>query len=215
LVDFDGDGRLHLLAGSHCCDGLGFHLFRRQQDGSWAPRQRLAVTPAPGLQLSRLARNFVTAADWNGDGIPDLLFSSSRFAPGVFVAYGPLRGGDPIALAYEIPIQPKGTVFAVAVADWDGDGKPDLLVAQTVEGKGGIYWYKNLGGAAEPRLAKGRLLVADSSSDDIIRGFCVCDWNADGRPDLVVTRDVLSPANPKGKRVRWQGAVWLYLHDPR
>ena len=40
-MDFDGDGRLGLLSGSNCCDSLGFHLFRRKANGSWAPLKRL------------------------------------------------------------------------------------------------------------------------------------------------------------------------------
>jgi hypothetical protein len=101
-----------------------------------------------------------------------------------------------------------------AVADWDRDGKPDLLVRQEFldgGGKYGIYWYKNLGGAGLPKLAEGKLLV-EIPSDMHVQGFCVCDWNGDGWPDLIVTRDVYFPATPAGKQ-DCRGTVWLYLRE--
>jgi hypothetical protein len=212
LADFDGDGRLDLLSGSHCCDPFGFHLFRRQQDGSWAPRQRLEVRPPQDKQSAFLVRSVATAADWNGDGTPDLLFASAKFQ-GIGVAFGPFAEKEPLVLSHRIRLTHPGTVFAIAVADWDGDGRPDLLVGQHVDGKGRISWYRNLGGAGVPRLADERLLLEDPSPDDVIRGFCVCDWNADGRADLVVTRDVAIATNPQGERVQWRGMVWLYLRE--
>lgn len=42
-------------------------------------------------------------------------------------------------------------------ADWDGDGKKDLLVGQF--SKGTIHFFKNEGGEGVPKLAKGRMLL--------------------------------------------------------
>src|SRR5262249_56756818 len=109
---------------------------------------------------------------------------------------------------------PKGFVLDFAVADWNRDGKPDLLVRQVLLDQGnkyGIYWYKNLGGAGLPKLADGKLLV-EIPSDNVHGGFCVADWNGDGWPDLIETRDVLSPAGPDGKQ-DWRGTGWLYLRE--
>ena len=155
----------------------------------------------------------MTAADWNGDGVPDLLIRA-RLGNGILVALGPFKENEPIALSHEIDFKPKGFVMDFAVADWDRDGKPDLLVRQEfLDGKGkyGIYWYKNLGGAGMPKLAEGKLLL-EISSGDVRGGFCVCDWNGDGWPDLVVTRNVYSPATPDGKQ-DCHGTVWLYLRQ--
>jgi hypothetical protein len=157
--------------------------------------------------------NFVTAADWNGDGVPDLLVREGM-GNGILLALGPFKEGKPITLSHEINFEPKGYVTDFAVADWDGDGKPDLLVRQVFLNKGnkhGIYWYKNLGGAGLPKLAEGKLLV-EFPGDMDVQGFCVADWNGDGRPDLIVTRDVSSPSTPDGKQDR-RGTVWLYLRE--
>lgn len=213
-MDFDGDGRLDLLSGSNCCDSLAFNLFRRRKDGSWAPRQRYMVKPPAdsGWKIQR-GLNVVTAADWNGDGTPDLLFAPSQ-NPGVYVAFGPFVEGKEIALSHEIALKPRGTVFALAVADWGRDGKLDLLVGQTLDdGTRGIFWYRNLGGPGKPRLADGKLLVADPSEIDVIKGFCVCDWNDDGRPDLLVTRETRFQKPPGSGPWHRRGSVWAYLRE--
>ena len=208
-MDFDGDGRSDLISGSTSNDQAAFHVFRRKKDGSWSPRQRFEVTPANKvLTLHFMGGSFVTAADWNGDGVPDLLM---RGGNGILVALGPFKENEAIALSHEIDFTPRGFVRDFAVADWDRDGKPDLLVRQDMGNKQGIYWYKNLGGAGLPKLAEGKLLV-EIPSDMHVQGFCVCDWNGDGWPDLIVTRDVYSPATPDGKQ-DCRGTVWLYLRE--
>ena len=95
-MDFDGDGRLDLLSGSNCCDSAGFHLFRRKEDGAWAPRRRLEV-PYPHAPEALFCRqeSFVTAVDWNGDGVPDLLWVSP-FGKGISVTLGPMKESEPI-----------------------------------------------------------------------------------------------------------------------
>jgi hypothetical protein len=226
LVDFDGKGRLDLLSGSNRHDAAGFHLFRRNDDGTWAPRKRLQVKYAgkyPDAMFIMHHESFVTAVDWNGDGVPDLLCVAPQ-GEGILVALRPFKESEPIALSHKIEFTPQGHVWDFAVADWDRDGKPDLLVRQSLpdrHGKRGmgIYWYKNLGGTGLPKLAEGKLLVGEKelvgekSSDFRVTGFCLCDWNGDEWPDLIVTRDEPTRTNPEGRPLAWRGTALLYLRE--
>ncbi len=214
-MDFDGSGRLSLLSGSNCCDSLGFHLFRRLADGSFGPRERLEFSNAGKIRLPNLfAESLVTVADWNGDGVPDLL--TSHYTK-IVVALGPFKDREAIALTYEIEIdtERKGPTQDFAVADWNRDGKPDLLVLQKQQYRaGGIYWYKNLGGPGMTKLAEGKLLL-EIPADVHIHGFCVGDWNGDGWPDLIVTREESMRNDPAGSHVGWRTSAWLYLRESR
>src|SRR5262249_6890584 len=95
---------------------------------------------------------------------------------------------------------PDGDAGPVA-ADWDGDGLLDLIVGC---GDGSVIWYRNIGTKSEPKLAAGRTLVAappqrdrEKPADKPVRGtrakVCVCDFNGDGRPDLLVGDFSYSP----------------------
>jgi len=220
LMDFDGDGRPDLLSGSHCCDSFGFHVFRRA-DNSWSPRTHHTVASESKYTGVFVHRSFVTAADWNGDRIPDLLWRSGGNL-GIGVALGPLTGHEPLELEHEVEFTPRPTtvdegVHDFSVADWDRDGKPDLLVRLWLDGgKGGIYWYRNLGGPGLKQLAPGKLLLGEDVLVGPMRstrstyGFCVGDWDGDGWSDLIVTRQDLIPPGPEGS---WQGSVWLYSRE--
>ena len=75
--------------------------------------------------------------------MPDLLIRA-EMGNGILVALGPFKENEPIALSHEIDFALKGFVIDFAVADWDRDGKPDLLVRQTFRplkpgGQGGGY----------------------------------------------------------------------------
>jgi FG-GAP-like repeat len=134
--------------------------------------------------------------DLDGDGRPDILSGSwpgeiyffRRLADGSFAAGEQLKtsAGKPLNV---------GSASVPFAFDWDGDGKPDLIVGA---GDGSVVWFRNEGTAREPRLAAAQVLVPPSPSawrDDSARGPadwgvrvkpCVVDWDGDGRPDLLL-----------------------------
>src|SRR5438067_383341 len=68
----------------------------------------------------------------------------------------------------------------VAVADWGGDGLPDLLVGGA---RGQVLWYPNRGTRARPEFPHARLVfTADGKPLDV--GFSAAplavDWDGDG-----------------------------------
>ncbi|MDQ3623352.1 MAG: VCBS repeat-containing protein [Verrucomicrobiota bacterium] len=50
-------------------------------------------------------------------------------------------------------------------ADWDGDGKQDLLVGQFSKGK--IHFFKNEGGAPVPQFRKGEMLLTGKKPAEV------------------------------------------------
>lgn len=189
-------------------------MFLRKQDGSWEPRRELKVTLPSGAEASFLmVRSFVTAADWNGDGVPDLLWRSPHE---IRVAPGPIRYDGPISLAHKLSLGSSlahelSFIADFAVADWDRDGKPDVLVRTgDLQESWEIAWHRNLGERGLTRIAEGKplLRVRASGATD---GFCVCDWNADGRPDLMVTRCESVPGTGERGNVESRESVLVYV----
>jgi len=208
LADYDGDGLADLLSGCDCCEhAFGFYLFRRQKDGSFAARQRIELdfpkdkfdrgTEFPDTGL----RARVAVTDWNCDGIPDLLVGGNTHVLGV--VYGPLASKKALTVERVWPKgkEPVGMMSTnLCVADWDGDRLADLVVGGEVGGKRGVYWLRNVGTKREPRLAEPKPLILDENFFRLRTGVCVTDWNADGRPDLIASR---------------QHQVWVYLRQPQ
>jgi hypothetical protein len=192
-VDLDGDGRTDIISGSWPGD---ISFFRRQPNGEFAAGVTLKGRDDKPLNVGSGSAAF--AADWNGTGRPDLIVGTvlgevwlipneSDASKLVFGTPRRLKaGGEPIKVNGDA---------APVVADWDGDGKPDLIVGAE---DGSVVWYRNAGTGGTPELEAARPLVDKSPigwGHDDKRGPrdwglrvkpCVFDWDGDGRPALLL-----------------------------
>ncbi|MGE3617281.1 MAG: VCBS repeat-containing protein, partial [Gemmatimonadales bacterium] len=214
--DFDGDGRMDLAAGNWGRNDLfqpagGQPLFL--YFGDWSGSGEVATSfanfdPRVGdvVPLASLSR--LTAS------VPGQRTRTPTFAQyadaSIETALGPaLRRGGRVAAAVldhsvflnrgrrferrSLPVLTQvAPVFGLAVADYDGDGREDLFLAQNFSptainyprldaGRGAVLLGDGAGGFTllSPR-ASGVSLTADQ------RGAAVTDFDGDGRPDLAV-----------------------------
>jgi hypothetical protein len=194
LADFDGDGRSDVISGSWPGE---VYFFRRRPDGTFAAGEPLKGKNGKPLQAGSASAPF--AFDWDGDGTLDLVVGTVSgevfFVRNVGTREQPLFG-EPLSItAGDKPIRVNEGDARPVVADWDGDGKPDLLIGC---GDGSVVWFRNVGRAKEWKLDAARVLVPPSPSpwrDDRSRhpgdwGVrvtpCVFDWDGDSLPDLLV-----------------------------
>lgn len=128
----------------------------------------------------------VSVADVNSDGKPDLLVTNGCLSDGcgdtVSVLLGNGDGTFQTAVAYG---SGGGTADSVAVADVNGDGKPDLLVANCGSSMGDCS-----DGTVGVLLGNGdgtfQTAVAYSSGGENAYSIAVADVNGDGKPDILV-----------------------------
>jgi hypothetical protein len=208
VADFDGDGLLDLVVGRFWeRSTLGpqppvhGRLFKNVGTAS-APRfeARDASGGAPfteGFQpLDAVRQNSVRAVDWDNDGRLDLIAGDTDGYVWLFRHLGggeaPLfaagerlqAGGAPLKVYGEEPEKRAAGYARPDVADWNADGRKDLLVA---DGRGWLTLYLNQGTDAAPVLARGRRLSANGHPiDGTSRGSVhVTDFNRDGRKDVL------------------------------
>ncbi len=177
VADVNGDGRPDIVVTNRCASstqcGLGtVGVLLNNGDGSF----QAAVTYGSGGYWA----TSVVVADVNGDGKPDLLAASlyEDRSDKHGVASVLLGNGDG-TFKKAVPYGTGGQLAEwIAVADIDGDGRPDLLVSNSGSDDVGV-----LLGNGDGTFKKA--VAYDSGSIGLI-SVAVADVNGDGKPDLVV-----------------------------
>jgi FG-GAP-like repeat len=116
--DFNGDGKIDLAYASSPNSGLSGGVFLSNGDGTFTKGSSLTIGLASVVSAG--------AADLNGDGKLDLVFSASTSSTNTTPATVVLLGnGDGTFQAVASHLASGGTV---AIGDFNGDHKPDLVV---------------------------------------------------------------------------------------
>jgi hypothetical protein len=187
-VDYDNDGVLDFISGSY--DPGDIYLFRGLGGGRYAKveqildrsgqpvvhhpeefaeYQRIKDDPDVDDDTKIMARvasfgSWVAPVDWDGDRDLDLLIGS--FGGGLFRRMNEGTRSKPIFALESIQVEAQGEPIKVnshadpVVADWNDDGKWDLVVSA---GDGSVGWYENVGSHAEPEFGERRELVAPAA----------------------------------------------------
>jgi hypothetical protein len=176
-ADFNGDGKLDFVAS----DGASLQLFLGNGDGTF--------------QWSKLPYTFtsvtgVVTADFNGDGIPDIVVVNSVVSGWVSVLLGNGDGTFASPVNYSVGDFP----YAVAVGDLNQDGHTDLVVVL----RSGLVavLLGNGDGTFQPALNFGSAFSAGTNGGGY-PAIAIADLNGDGLPDVLVA-NIFSNGNHFG-----------------
>ncbi len=198
LVDINGDGNLDIVHGPPRKHPGSPRIFLGDGAGGWTP-WREATYPRRAFDYGDVA-----VADFDGDGRPDIALAMHLLGSAVMVQREPGRFVDWSAgLDYETPSN-RGTAFssrALAAADWNGDGRPDLVEfgegprlavqAGTVETRNGSYGprvYLNQGDGSWVPYTEGQETRQQAFGDSL----AVADLDGDGRLDFTTSTGLMS-----------------------
>ena len=173
-VDWDRDGDIDLIVGDE--DGRVAFVENLGGVADGVPR---FAQPRYFRQVAEFVKfgALVTpqGVDWDGDGDEDIVAGNTAGYIGFIENLGgtPPRfkapalleaGGETIRHqagpngSIQGPCEAKWGYSTISVADWDGDGLPDI-VANSIWGR--IVWYRNAGSKRSPRLEAARAVRID------------------------------------------------------
>ncbi|MBI5757533.1 MAG: VCBS repeat-containing protein [Planctomycetales bacterium] len=165
IADINGDGRPDIITGNYRAGTVS--VLRGNGNGTFVSQSEMTVGAYPA---------FVSVADINGDSRLDIISPNGSDSLSVLLNQGNEAGGN-------VTFQPQSVIpttefpFAIGIADFNGDGRPDLASAHRNDDTVRVQLGAGNGTfGSEVSFAVG----------DTPYAMIVADVNGDGRPDVAV-----------------------------
>lgn len=204
-ADLTGEGKLDLLVAAP----TGFYFYYKNVGTAKEPKFTNAEILPLFLSTSPVVRdNYhpflherdadrfcprISLADWRRRGVLDLLVGNFLgeilFVPNTGAIHRPVFA-QPVSLdKARLPTDDHnrlwGNLFSPVAADWNGDGKLDVLLGEGTYSANSIHLLENFGGDVLKFTDAGRSIVAYGDGREHLIPT-TADFNGDGIPDLLV-----------------------------
>ncbi len=189
VVDFDQDGLADIISPAWYAS---VHWFRQSTKGVFEEGRPFVYQN--GMPIRVQWTYGAAAVDWNADGKLDLIVGQQESFDNCSILLLTNEGTNHAPqFSQPTPVLSDGKLIRIpdgqptpTIADWDADGRLDLIVGV---GNGSVGWFRNIGTNQTPKLSAAAGLVAAPKADEtrgISAKVCVVDWNLDGKLDLLV-----------------------------
>lgn len=190
IGDVNGDGLPDIVVAQSGFAGQDIAVLLQQAGGTFAAPALLSTGSVWGATA-------IAIADLNGDGRQDVVASTGGNSP-TFIAV--FYQGASGLLASVTPIPTYDIPAALRIADIDGDGRPDVVVAHSGWNAVGIY-LQRADGTLAPEVRFNAPYGGASPAD-----LAVGDIDRDGRPDIAMAGSIIRQLPPSPASMGGGGA---------
>ncbi|MEG4178186.1 FG-GAP-like repeat-containing protein, partial [Microcoleus sp. S13_C3] len=124
----------------------------------------------------------VSIGDFNGDGLPDLALANVNSSTASILLNTTPTGATTPTFATKVDFPTGNRPYSVSIGDFNGDGKPDLAVANYNDFTASILLNTTPTNATAPTFAP----KVDFPTGNRPISVSIGDFNGDGKPDLAV-----------------------------
>ncbi len=153
-------------------------------------------------------------ADWDGDGHTDVIARSTSTGD-LWLYPGPGTRG-PLTTAPVVIGSGWGGFTPFGVADYNGDGHPDIIARQDFAyagtAAGSMWMYPGAGGRGP--MNQGQRVQIGSGWDGFTP-FGVADWDGDSHPDIIARQDFAFAGTPAGSLWKYPGSGGVLNQNAR
>jgi hypothetical protein len=173
IADLNGDGKPEMIVASQGSNLLSVYTNSSTPGHISFSNETPIMAPAGGSPFK------VVVADLDGDGKPDLAAANS-YAGTVSAYLNTSPTGGAISFAANVDFTTGNFPEGLAIGDIDGDGKPDLVVANNTDNTLSLLHNTSTVGS----LSFGPQITVNSGSSayDLV----IADFDGDGKPDIAV-----------------------------
>lgn len=182
-TDIDGDNKPDLIGSRNETTATTMALMMNQ---STVGNVSFINTVIPSLNVSAPTQ-YLVSEDLNADGLPDLVASrTGTTANTIFLLRNTSTLGNPSFVAQPVLVMDLAH-FAqqVEIEDMNGDGKPDIIVANSNSNELYIFRNESTGGTLSINATPIKIPVTGASETFSLE---IQDLDGDKKPDIIATR---------------------------
>jgi FG-GAP-like repeat/IPT/TIG domain/FG-GAP repeat len=173
IADMNGDGKPEVIVACEGSNILSIYTNSSTLGHISFSNETSLMAPSGGSPFKAVV------ADIDGDGKPDIV-SANSYLNTVSVYRNTTPAGGAISFASDVDFNTGNFPEGVAIGDIDGDGKPDLVVANNTDNTLSVLLNTSTVGTIS--FATQVTVNSGSSAYDLV----IADFDGDGKPDIAV-----------------------------